>query len=84
MVVVTNLVEGHLHGGLFFQMPRAANGVNLVNEDDAGALGLGRIKKVSHATRPNPHIHLLEFAAGGIEKRDLEEEEEEEGGGERE
>lgn len=39
------------------------DGVNLVDEHDAGRGLLGGGKQVAHAPRPHPHKHLLKLAA---------------------
>ena len=41
-----------------------ADGVDLVDEDDAGARGLGLLEKVTDAARANTHEHLHEVRAG--------------------
>ena len=45
--------------------------VYFVDEDDAGALGLGGLEEIPHSARPHPHIHLLKLTTRGIKKRYL-------------
>ena len=47
----------------------AADSVNLVDEDDAGARGLGLLEEVANAARANTHEHLHEVRAGDGEER---------------
>ena len=47
----------------------AADGVNLVDEDDAGRVGACLLEQISHARRPHAHKHLHKIAAGNGVKR---------------
>ena len=47
----------------------AANGVDLVDEDDAGRGGLGLLEEVAHAACAHAHEHLHEVRAGYREER---------------
>ena len=46
----------------------AANGVDLINEDDAGRVLLGGREQVAHTARAHAYEHLLELRAGGVEE----------------
>ena len=48
-----------------------ADGVELVDEDDAGGLFLGLLEEVPHAGRPDAHEHLDELGARQEEERDI-------------
>ena len=47
----------------------AADGVDLVDEDDAGRLALGLLEQVAHATGADTHEHLDKFGARDAEER---------------
>src|SRR5271155_494768 len=47
----------------------AANGVNFVNEDDAGRVLLALLKQVAHAARADADKHLNKVRSGDREKR---------------
>ena len=47
----------------------APDGVDLVDEHDAGRIALGLIEQVAHAAGANPDEHLDEFGAGDREER---------------
>ena len=47
----------------------AANGIDLVDEDDAGCGGLCLLEEVTHAARANAHEHLHEVRARNREER---------------
>lgn len=51
-----------------FSSPLPSNGVDLIDEYDAGRLLLGLRKEVSHALGPHAHKHLFELRAGAVEK----------------
>ena len=46
----------------------AAHGVDLVDEDDAGAVALGLVEEVAHAAGADAHEHLHELRAGDAEE----------------
>ena len=46
----------------------AADGVDLVDEDDAGAVALGLVEQVAHAAGADAHEHLDELRAGDAEE----------------
>ena len=50
---------------------RPADGVDFVDEDDAGGLLLGLLEEVTHARSTHAHEHLHEVGAGDGEKRDV-------------
>lgn len=64
------LVEGHLHVLLVLGVAAPADGVNLVDEDDAGRSLLRRREEVPHSASPHAHEHLLELAAAAGEEGD--------------
>ena len=49
--------------------PLAAHRIDLVDEDDAGRLGLGLAEQVPHPTGTHPHEHLHEFRGRHREER---------------
>jgi len=49
--------------------PVAAHGVNLIDEDDAGAVTLRLVKQVTHAAGADAHEHLDKFRTGDAEER---------------
>mmetsp|Transcript_73819 Transcript_73819/g.190511 ORF Transcript_73819/g.190511 Transcript_73819/m.190511 type:complete len:444 (-) Transcript_73819:732-2063(-) len=62
------LVQTHPVRGLVHTIPLRANGINLVDEDDARRMLPGLLEEVSDAAGPHANKHLLELGA-----RDLEE-----------
>jgi hypothetical protein len=48
----------------------AADGVDLVDEDDAGGVALGLLEEVAHPAGPHPDEHLDELGAGNAEEGD--------------
>ncbi|GBD40553.1 hypothetical protein HRbin38_00416 [bacterium HR38] len=50
--------------------PFAADGVQLVDEDDAGSVPSGVLKEASHPACPHAHEHLHELAGGDGEEGD--------------
>ena len=67
----------HLHKELVERLARVvlpelaggADGVDLVDEHDAGRLLLGRRKERAHAPRAHAHKHLLELAASPAQQQ---------------
>mmetsp|Transcript_34583 Transcript_34583/g.75590 ORF Transcript_34583/g.75590 Transcript_34583/m.75590 type:complete len:726 (-) Transcript_34583:480-2657(-) len=57
-----NLVQRHAHVHLVLRVAAPADGVDLVDEDDGGALLAGLREEVAHAGGPHPHEHLHEVA----------------------
>ena len=57
-VLPTYLVQRHAHVLLVLGVAVAADGVDLVNEDDAGRVLLGGSKQVAHAPGAHAHKHL--------------------------
>ena len=57
-VLPTYLVQRHAHVLLVLGVAVAADGVDLVNEDDAGRVLLGGGKQVAHAPGAHAHKHL--------------------------
>src|SRR5208282_4984898 len=51
--------------------PALADGINLVNENDRRSCLPRLLEQVSHACCADPHKHLNEFGATGLEERDL-------------
>mmetsp|Transcript_38376 Transcript_38376/g.85443 ORF Transcript_38376/g.85443 Transcript_38376/m.85443 type:complete len:214 (-) Transcript_38376:1487-2128(-) len=49
-------------------LPVATNGVNLVNEDDAGRLLLGSLEQRPHAPRPHSYVQLLKLGSRPVEE----------------
>ena len=49
-------------------MARRADGVNLINKNDARGAFFGRIKQIAHASRPHTNIHLLELGSRSVEE----------------
>ena len=48
--------------------PLAADGIDLIDENDAGRLGLGLTEQIPHPTGTHPHEHLHEFGGGHREE----------------
>ena len=48
----------------------ASNGIDFVNEDDAGAVALGLFKEVTHAACAYTHKHFDELGAGNAKEGD--------------
>src|SRR5581483_191456 len=47
----------------------AANCINLINEDDTGAIAFSLLEEVTHAARANADEHLHKFRAANAEER---------------
>mmetsp|Transcript_11758 Transcript_11758/g.28981 ORF Transcript_11758/g.28981 Transcript_11758/m.28981 type:complete len:310 (+) Transcript_11758:716-1645(+) len=62
------LVEREPHRLLLLRLPGAADGVDLVDEDEARGPLLGRGEEVPHPPGPDPDVHLLELAPRGREE----------------
>mmetsp|Transcript_14486 Transcript_14486/g.36025 ORF Transcript_14486/g.36025 Transcript_14486/m.36025 type:complete len:284 (+) Transcript_14486:1163-2014(+) len=65
-----HLVQRHAHVLLVLGVAVASDGVDLVDEDDAGRVLLGGREQVAHAARAHTHKHLLELGARRVEKGD--------------
>src|SRR3972149_1676729 len=48
-----------------------ANGINLINEDDARCMLLGLLEHITHTGRTNTYKHLDEIRTGDSKERDL-------------
>mmetsp|Transcript_18983 Transcript_18983/g.38704 ORF Transcript_18983/g.38704 Transcript_18983/m.38704 type:complete len:220 (-) Transcript_18983:247-906(-) len=64
------LVQRHAHVLLVLRIPRGSDGVDFVDEEDAGGLAFGGVEEVAHSPRAHPHVHLLELRARGVEEGD--------------
>ncbi len=49
----------------------ATNGVDFINEDDAGSVFLALLEQVAHAARAHAHEHFHEVGAGNGEERNI-------------
>src|SRR5579875_3746627 len=46
-----------------------AYGINLVNKDEGGPMGLGRIEQIADTARAHSHKHLHKVRAGDMKER---------------
>ena len=63
-----HLVECHLHRLLLLWVAVAADGINLVDEDDARRALLRRAKELAHTLRTHADEDLLELGARHVEE----------------